>query len=171
MAKEIKVSRFFTIPVHELFGYFIDPVLLKRWCYPEGMSLKEVHFDPYGEGSYHFEHANEDGETYVCDGHIHKLVPNEYLSMVDDVVKDPKGMILEEKLNCEVRFHAYGSGSGVEIVQSGFRTEEGALNCATSWQQCLDHLHELVKDSGLRQFRSQEPTLSGTPSEAPEQNS
>lgn len=151
MSHEIKVSRFYTIPVHELFGYFIDPNLLERWCYPEGMNLKVAHFDARVGGKYHFEHTTPK-ETYVCDGHIRKIIQNELLRMVDDVIMGPDGKILEEKIACDVKFSGFGTTSGVEITQSGFKSAESAKDCEKGWNDCLSNLQELVKDSGLRRF-------------------
>lgn len=152
MSHHIKVSRFFTIPVHELFGYFIDPKLLKQWCYPEGMSLKTIHFDARVGGKYQFEHATPK-ETFKCHGHVHKFVLNEHLRMVDDEFFDKDGKRLEMgHPTCDIRFTAFGSGSGIEITIAGFAKEKDALDCEQGWKECLNHLQELVKDSGIRQF-------------------
>ncbi len=146
-----KIDRFYTIPVHELFGYFVDPVLLQHWSYPDGMILKVVHFDGRPRGKYHFELAARDG-IYVCNGHIHKYALNQRLRRVDDEILSPAGKILAENIACDIIFTSFGSGSGVEIAQSGFSDGAYALACEAGWVQALDRLQDLVKDSGLRQF-------------------
>lgn len=151
MSRTITINRFFTIPVHELYGYFIDPVLIERWCAPEGMSLKVRSFDARVGGKYRYEHSNGTG-IFVAIGHFRKLVQNQLIQMVDDEIIDPAGKILGKKLACDVTFSAFGNGAGVIIKQSGFQNAQMLDECEISWNQCLDKLQDLVKDSGPHQF-------------------
>jgi len=155
MSRSFTIKRFFTIPVHELYGYFIDPVLLERWCAPQGMNLKIANFDATVGGRYTFKHT--DGpDTYVANGHFRKIIQNELLQMVDDEIIDPKGKVLGRKIACDVSFTGFGNGSEVMIKQSGFSDAVTTEECQTGWKQCLDNLQDLVKDSGLRQFHIEE---------------
>lgn len=151
MSRAITINRFFTIPVHELYGYFVDSVLLERWCAPEGMTLKIGEFDARVGGHYTFRHSNGTG-TFIANGHFRKLIQNQLIRMVDDVIKDPTGKILGKKIACDITFTAFGNGSGVSIRQSGFQNAEMTEQCQIGWNQCLDKLQDLVKDSGIRQF-------------------
>lgn len=153
MSQSVKVSRFFTIPVHELFGYFIDPVLIEKWSYPEGMSLKVTRFDAEVGGRYRYEHHSQQG-TFICEGHFRSIERNELIRMVDDRIYNDKGELIGENLACDVKFTPFGNGSGVEIIQSGFKNPESAQDCEKSWNQCFNNLQELVKDSGIRQFNA-----------------
>ena len=153
MSRTFTVNRFFTIPVHELYGYFIDPVLLERWCAPEGTSLKIGDFDARVGGHYCFNHSNGTG-TFVARGHFRKIIQNQLIRMIDDEILDPTGKVLGRKLACDVTFTSFGNGAGVIIRQSGFQNAEMASECEISWNQCLDTLQDLVKDSGLRQFHA-----------------
>ncbi len=154
MSRTITINRFFTIPVHELYGYFVDPVLLERWCAPEGMNLKVPSFDARVGGKYRFEHSNGTG-IFVGKGHFRKLIQNQLIQMVDDELIDPKGKVFAKKIACDINFSGFGNGSGVVINMSGFPTAEFADECQVSWGQCLDKLQDLVKDSGIRQFHDE----------------
>lgn len=154
MSRAITINRFFTIPVHELYGYFIDPVLLERWCAPEGMSLKISEFNARVGGHYCFKHSDGSG-IFVAKGHFRKLIQNQLIQMVDDEILDPAGNLLGKKLACDVTFTAFGNGAGVMIRQSGFQNTVMAEQCELGWNQCFDKLQNLVKDSGTRQFLPQ----------------
>ncbi|MFL5785762.1 MAG: SRPBCC domain-containing protein [Bacteriovoracaceae bacterium] len=154
------VSRFFTIPVHELFGYFMDPVLIEKWSAPEGMTLKVKSFDGNEGGKYRYEHTSKDG-VFVCNGHFRRIDLNQKLLLVDDEIIAPDGKLLAEKLETEILFTSLGTGSGVEIKVSGFNNREFANDCEKSWNQCLDNLQDIVKDSGIRQFRDESSGLTG----------
>ena len=160
MTQKIVVSRFFTIPVHELFGYFMDPRLIEKWSAPEGMSLKVPMLDFRESGRYRYEHFAKEGK-YICNGHYRRIVQNEMIRMVDDEIRDPDGKLLAEKLENELIFTSLGTGSGVEIRVSGFTNPEFASDCERGWNECLDKLQELVKDSGPHQFYSEEERRSG----------
>lgn len=154
MSRTITINRFFTIPVHELYGYFIDPVLIERWCAPEGMSLKVPAFDARVGGKYRYVHSNGRG-SFVANGHFRKLVQNQLIQMVDDEIIDPTGKIVGKKITCDISFTGFGNGSGVAIRMSGFETAAMADECETGWSECFDKLQDLVKDSGLRQFHAE----------------
>ena len=154
MSRTITISRFFTIPVHELYGYFMDPVLIERWCAPEGMSLKVPAFDARVGGKYIYEHSNGKG-IFRARGHFRKIIQNQMIQMVDDEITDPTGKIVEKKLACDITFSAFGNGSGVIIRMSGFSSAASAEECQTGWNQCFDKLQDLVKDSGIRQFHAE----------------
>lgn len=155
------INRFFTIPVHELFGYFVDPVLIARWCAPDGMTLKVPVFDATVGGKYVYEHFKA-GEKWVAHGHFRKIIQNKMIQMVDDEIIDPKGKIIEKKLSCDISFSTFGNGSGVIIKMSGFANATGAEECETGWNQCFDQLQDLVKDSGIRQFHADDLSISST---------
>jgi uncharacterized protein YndB with AHSA1/START domain len=157
---KVTIERFFTIPVHELYGYFMDPRLIERWSAPEGMTLKMAMFDGREGGRYRYEHHSAEG-TYVCNGHFRRIVRNEMLRMVDDEIIDPSGKVLDKKLETEVIFTSFGTGAGVRITVSNFTNREFAENCEQGWNQCLDKLQDLVKDSGPHQFHSEEERRSG----------
>lgn len=158
MANESKVERFFTIPVHELYGYFIDPRLIEKWSAPDGMSLHVTEFDARVGGHYRYEHFSEEGK-YICTGHIRKIIQNEFLHMVDDQIIDPKGKEIAKGLQCEIRFTSLGTGSGVSIHQYGFKNKEFAEECRMGWEQCFAKLQDLLKDSGIRQFHPEKENL------------
>ncbi len=158
MSQTIKMERFFTIPVHELFGYCTDPRLIERWCAPEGMTLKVPMMDVRVGGHYRYEHMNQTGK-YVCEGHFRKIIQNELLRMVDDSIRGPDGEIIASHLTCDMEFVSFASGSGISIEQSGFKSKAFANECKRSWEYCLDQLQDLVKDSGPRQFRTEEQNL------------
>ncbi len=153
MSHKIKMERFFTIPVHELYGYCIDPRLIEKWCAPEGMTLK-VHVDVRVGGHYHYEHMNQTGK-FICEGHFRKIIQNELLRMVDDEIRAPNGEVIACNLACDMKFVSFASGSGIVIEQSGFKSKAFADECKRSWEYCLDQLQDLVKDSGMRQFKPQ----------------
>jgi uncharacterized protein YndB with AHSA1/START domain len=145
------MERFFTIPVHELFGYCTDPRLIEKWCAPEGMTLKVHMPDVRAGGRYRYEHTHQTGK-YVCEGHFRKIIQNKLLRMVDDEIRAPSGEIVGSHLTCDMKFVSFGSGSAIQIEQSGFKSEAFANECRRSWEFCLDQLQDLVKDSGLHQF-------------------
>ncbi len=157
MSHEIKVSHFFPIPVHELYGYFTDPGLLEKWSSPDGMTLKVPLYETHHGGRYRYEHTSAEGK-YICNGHIRKIIPNELIRMVDDEIIDPKGKIVGKKIECDVKLAFLGAGSSVEITHRGFDTEAFAQECRHGWEQCFDNLEELVKDSGPHQFREDSPS-------------
>ena len=142
MANEIILTRFFNIPSRDLYNYFIDPKLIEKWSYPEGMVLKVPVFEAEEGGKYRYEHTNEKG-TYVCEGHFEQIVPRQSLKMVDDWIKDPSGKLIAEKLNCEIAFMPLGDGCDVAIRQSGFAGEDFVKECEEGWNQSLDHLHSI----------------------------
>lgn len=153
------INRFFTIPVHELYGYFIDPVLIERWCAPDGMGLHVPTFEAKVGGKYVYEHT-KGGEKWVAHGHFRKLIQNKMIQMVDDEILDPKGKIIEKKLACDITFSSFGNGSGVVIRMTGFSSAAAADECETGWSQCFDKLQDLVKDSGIRQFHDEDLSIS-----------
>lgn len=153
--KKIEIERFFTIPVHELYGYFMDPRLLEKWCYPEGMTLHMDFLDARVGGKYRMVHTLP-GKKYIANGHYRKLLQNELIQMVDDEIIGPDGKVMETNLACEIYFTSFGSGSGIRIIQYGFKDERGASECERGWSQCLNNLQDLVKDSGPRQFHAEE---------------
>ncbi len=150
MSQKIKLERFFTIPVHELFGYCTDPRLIERWSAPAGMTLK-VHVDVRVGGHYRYEHMNQTGK-YICEGHYRKIIQNELIRMVDDEIRAPNGEVIASHLTCDLSFVSFAGGSGIVIEQSGFKSKAFAEECRRSWESCLNQLQDLVKDSGMRQF-------------------
>jgi uncharacterized protein YndB with AHSA1/START domain len=160
MSHAIRIERFFSLPVHELYGYFIDKRLIERWSAPEGMTLKVPVFDFRVGGQYRFEHHGEAG-TFVAVGHFRKIIQNELILSVDDEIRDASGKIVATGLSCSTRFASLGGGSGVVVEQSGFSSDEFARNCERSWNYCFDLLQDLVKDSGPRQFHADPDTDSG----------
>ncbi len=155
MSHAVKVSRFFTIPVHELFGYFIDPRLLERWSAPEGMTLHVPLLEVKVGGKFRYVHNSSQGK-YICDGHFRKIILNELIKTVDDKIIDPDGNLSAKDLQTEMAFAGLGSGSGVEIKVTGFQNADMAEECEKGWNQCLDKLQDLVKDSGPHQFHAEE---------------
>lgn len=153
MSQSIKIERMFTIPVHELYGYCIDPRLIEKWCAPEGMTLRVPLFELFHGGRYRYEHFNQTGK-YVCEGHFRKVIQNELLRMVDDEIRAPNGEVIGTHLACDIRFVSVGGGSAISIEQSGFKSAAFAKDCKKSWEFCLDQLQDLVKDSGPRQFQN-----------------
>ncbi len=151
----VSVSRFFTIPVHELFGYFIDARLIESWSAPEGMTLHVPLLDVKAGGKYRYVHTSPQG-NYICDGHFRKIIQNELLKMVDDKIIDPDGNLSGKDLQTEVKFVSFASGSGVEVKVTGFQNAQFAEECEKGWNQCFDKLQDLVKDSGPHQFHSEE---------------
>lgn len=152
MSQLIRLERFFTIPVHELYGYFIDPRLMEKWCAPEGMSLKVPQLEVRAGGRYRYEHMNETGK-YVCEGHFRKVIQNELLRMVDDEIRGPSGEVIACNLTCDIRFSSIEGNSTIQIEQSGFDSKAFAEDCKKSWEYCLNQLHDLVK-SGWRELKS-----------------
>lgn len=153
MANQVTVTNFFNIPVHELYSYFTDARLIERWSAPDGMTLKVPVFEYRVGGRYRYEHQSEHGR-YVCEGHFRSIQENSLLRLVDDEITDPQGKVFSQKLNCDITFKPLGHGTEVTIVQSGFKDKGFASECEQSWQQCFNKLHDLVKDSSVRQMNS-----------------
>lgn len=155
MSKVVTVSRYFTIPVHELFGYFIDARLIERWSAPESMSLHVPLLDVRPGGKYRYVHTSPQGK-YIADGHFRRILQNQLLQMVDEKIIDPDGNLSAKDLRTDILFAGFASGSGVEVRVSGFTNNEFATECERGWNQCFDKLQDLVKDSGPRQFHYEE---------------
>lgn len=139
--KDIKVTKFFPLDRESLFGYFVEPALLERWAYPDGMHLKVPVMEPRQNGKYRFEHRGPDG-LYICNGYFESLIPNEKLVQVD-TVKNPEGFVVFKDLVCTTVFRQVGGGTEVTITQSGFEDEKARNECENSWNQCLDKLEHL----------------------------
>lgn len=165
MANDITITRFFSIPSRELYNYFVDPRLIEKWSYPEGMILKVPKFEAQEGGKYRYEHTNEKG-TYVREGHFQQIVPRQSLKMIDDWIKDPSGKLIVENLNCEITFMPLGDGCDVAVRQTGFKGEDFVKEFEEGWNQSLDHLQSITqrneigintrKDFGI-EARAQKP--------------
>jgi uncharacterized protein YndB with AHSA1/START domain len=153
MENEIVVTQYFNISAKELFNYFIDPSLIEKWSYPEGMILKVPEFEAREGGKYRYEHTNENG-TFVCEGHFEQIIPRQSLKMVDDWIKSPDGKLMAEKLGCEIVFMPLGDGCDIAIRQTGFKNGEFAKECKEGWSQSLDHLQELTQRNEIGESTS-----------------
>lgn len=138
---ELKVTRFFPLDRESLFGYWVEPLLLERWAYPEGMNLKVPVMEPRANGKYRFELRGPQG-LYICNGHFENLVPNEKLVQVD-TVKDSEGRVIFDKLKCTTIFRQVAGGTEVTIIQNGFPDEKSMKECEKSWYESLDKLVQL----------------------------
>ncbi len=154
--KELSVVKFFPLERESLFGYWIEPSLLERWAYPDGMNLKVPVMEARADGKYRFEHRGPDG-LYICNGYFKLLIPNEKIVQVD-TVKNPEGFVIFKDLQCITIFRQLAGGTEVTINQSGFPDDESMKECENSWYQCLDKLQKLF----YRNIGSERPIESRT---------
>lgn len=152
--RDLSVVKFFPLERESLFGYWIEPSLLERWAYPDGMNLKVPVMEPKANGKYRFEHRGPDG-LYICNGYFKLIIPNEKIIQVD-TVKNPEGFVIFKDLQCTTDFRQIAGGTEVTITQSGFTDEASLRECENSWYQCLDKLQHLFhrKITGDRQGES-----------------
>lgn len=139
--RELTVKKFFPLDRESLFGYWIEPALLERWAYPDGMNLKVPLLEARENGKYRFEHRGPDG-LYICNGFFKLLIPNEKIIQVD-TVKNPEGFFIFKDLECTTSFRQVAGGTEVSITQSGFQDEASMKECENSWYQSLDKLDHL----------------------------
>ena len=138
---DLKVTKFFPLDKEGLFGYWVEPLLLERWAYPDGMNLKVPVMEPRANGKYRFEHRGPQG-LYICNGYFESLIPNEKLVQVD-TVKNPVGEVIFKDLKCTTVFRQVAGGTEVTISQSGFPDEQSMKECEKSWYESLDKLVQL----------------------------
>lgn len=138
---EIKVTKFFPLDRESLFGYWVEPELLERWAYPDGMNLSVPVMEPRADGKYRFEHRGQEG-LYICNGYFKSLIPNEKIVQVD-TVKNPEGFIMIKDLECTTDFRQVAGGTEVTITQRNFPDEKTAKECELGWVQSLEKLQHL----------------------------
>lgn len=154
--RELTVVKFFPLGRESLFGYWIEPSLLERWAYPDGMNLKVPVMEPRANGKYRFEHRGPDG-LYICNGFFKMLIPNEKIVQVD-TVKNPEGFVIYKNLECTTEFRQVAGGTEVTITQSGFPDEASMHECEKSWYQSLDKLQQLFHRHIGRERQSESRT-------------
>lgn len=148
MSNEVKINKFFPIPVEKIFKYFVEPNLLEKWAYPEGMGLKVTQFEAKVGGRYRFEHTASNG-LYVGTGYIKEIIPFKRLVQVDELITGPGEKKLFENLESTLEFGSQFDGTEVILVQTGFTSEESARECYDAWIQSFHHLTNLIiKDRG-----------------------
>lgn len=140
--ENLKITKFIPVEREKVFKYFVQPELLEKWSYPDGMTLKVPSLEPRINGKYRFEHTAKEGK-YTCDGYFKDFILNEKLIQVD-TVRLPDNNLLFENLEAVTHFKALQGGTEITIVQSGFPDEESLRSCEESWHQCLSNLTNLL---------------------------
>ncbi len=144
---EFTMKRVISASLEKVFPYFITPTKLERWSAPDGMTLKVPFYEAKDGGKYRYEHSSTKG-LYICEGHIEKIVPNERLSIVDDIIQSSDGLKLTN-LSADISFRRSGLGTEVTIFQSGFPDQKMTEECQSGWSQCLAKLEKLAGETRL----------------------
>jgi uncharacterized protein YndB with AHSA1/START domain len=148
MNHDVRLNKFFATDTENLFKYFINPELLEKWAYPDGMSLRIPEFEAQAGGQYRYEHTGDDG-VYVCSGHIKDLVPGKKLVQLDEKIVAPNGEKLFENLESILEFSPQFGGTEISMIQTGFTNQEAANECHIGWTQCLNHLTHLITQARI----------------------
>jgi uncharacterized protein YndB with AHSA1/START domain len=140
---EFTLSKFFPVDPEKVFTYWTVPQTIEQWSYPDGMSLKVPEYEGEKGGQYRYEHTADNG-VYIGTGYFKEFIPNKKLVQVD-MVKDPNGTILFEELETTVEFKYLGSGTEVTLTVRGFEDQKSVDGCKQAWEQCIDHLKNLLR--------------------------
>lgn len=151
MENDVTMTRRIPADKETVFKYWIQPRLAEKWSAPKGMTLKIPFYEAKTGGKYRYEHTDKQG-TWVCDGQIRELVPNERLKLMD-TVKYPDGKLMVENLPAEVVFREVPGGTEVSVFQGPFQDEEAREGCEQGWRECLDQLVELVGSQSEKRQR------------------
>jgi uncharacterized protein YndB with AHSA1/START domain len=143
MQNSVELKKSFPLSKQELFRYFTDKSLVEKWSAPDGMTLNVPILEARPGGKYRYEHSSKDGR-YVCDGHYVEVSPDRIVQ-IDDKIVGPDGKVLSENLECTVTLTEKGDDTEVQIVHTGFKSDEEADGCRQGWQQCLARLDQLLK--------------------------
>ena len=136
----MEITRDFSVPPERLFKAWNDEADLKKWWKPLGSTLAEVtnELKVGGQICYKFT-RNESKEGFNITG--------EYLE-----IKEPEKLVytwnwqlpdLNEEVNnykLDISFLPKDGGSTIQIVQSGFSTEESIKPHEEGWQNALNSL-------------------------------
>lgn len=139
----------------EVFRFWVTPSLLEQWSRPDGMSLEIPKFEARVGGEYHYVHKNEQG-LWDCTGAFKDFQRNVRIVMMDKQVKNPRGEVIYQNLECIVDFKDCGGSTQVHIRQKGFPDMQGLRECKQGWTQCLDKLDVLLAAEGVHPHRKAE---------------
>ncbi len=148
MKNEVTVTKVIPATVQEIFPYFIQANKIEQWSAPDGLTLRVPFFEAKTGGKYRYEHQSPKG-TYVCEGHIEELVPNQKITMIDEFIRDPQGKEMKNLVG-EIMFEKSGAGTKITVNQEGFPDVSAAKECETGWTQCLNKLENIVGGNETR---------------------
>ncbi len=148
MNNEVTVTKVIPATVQEVFPYFIQARKIEQWSAPDGLTLKVPFFEAKNGGRYRYEHMSDKG-TYVCEGHIEELIPNQKIVMIDEIIRDPSGKEMKN-LTGEITFEKVGANTKVTVNQEGFPDVTMAKECESGWTQCLNKLDNIIGSAETR---------------------
>ncbi|HKH22332.1 MAG TPA: SRPBCC domain-containing protein [Solirubrobacterales bacterium] len=137
----LRIRRTLPAPPSRVWGALTDPGELPKWWGPTGFTIPGVEFEPQVGESYLLAMQPPEGEVFHLHGSFREVEPPSRLSYTFVwEPPDPDDRETVVMLSLEER----GDGTGLELTQGEFATDERLELHRGGWTESLDKLEALL---------------------------
>jgi uncharacterized protein YndB with AHSA1/START domain len=139
----IQCRRTFRHPVQKVFGYFLDPVMVKQWFGPKEFSIGQINLEPKAGGHLEIEMITPKNEVLWVKGTYTEIVANEKIAYT--FMYEPDGPNLGQTL-VTIHFRNMSDReTDVQLIHTIYKTinPEGR---AKGWEAGFDKLETLLQN-------------------------
>lgn len=143
---DLAITRRFDATPDRVFAAFTDPELLRQWWQAgdEGWSTPVAEVDLRTGGSYRLTMTDPEGNDHQLDGTFREVDPPSRLAYTWQWAAAPEEIHPAAPSLVTVDFRADGDGTIVDLLHTGFASEQQREMHAHGWGGCLANLERLL---------------------------
>lgn len=139
----LTIRRVFNAPVEKVFQAWANAEELKKWHFPENMSMPSCEVEPKAGGKYRMVMQSEDGQQMVIGGEYEEYVPNKKLVFSWQWENAEIG---SEKTLVSVDFKALGEKqTELVLTHEKFASEKTKEDHKLGWESTFMNLQKLAE--------------------------
>ena len=134
----LRISRVIKADRERVFAAWTEPLHLKKWSCPEGLSVADVQVDLSVGGQYKIRMENPEGKVHTAFGVYREIEPPHRLVYTWDWEEESIGETL-----VTVEFNDLGGSTEVVLTHELFPNAEAKVGHEEGWTSCLNRLERL----------------------------